>query len=150
MQNKMLFIFCVLLLFIVPYSYAQTTQDNIQPDKSGYHESALRRAEIIFTSSIPFTAIHGYLSVRSVEMIRQRKVSPNMGKNDWTIVIGLTIAFSSFVTFWDWRQTHDKVISDRDLAPKDMIQTSFLDTKYQIDGLQIMNEPILASFYMEF
>jgi hypothetical protein len=115
------YILC-LSLFLTSYSYSQNYQDDIQSAATSkseeYHESALRRAEIIFTISIPFTAIHSYLTVRGVEMIRQGKVSPKMMNNDWSLVGGLTIAFSSFVVFWDWLHTHDKIVSDRNLPGK--------------------------------
>ena len=43
-----------------------------------YHESALRRFEIVTLVSLPFTAIHSFLAVRGVEMIRQNRVAPSL------------------------------------------------------------------------
>jgi hypothetical protein len=85
-----------------------------------YRESALRRFEIIFTASIPFSAIHSYLTVRSVEMIRQSKVSPKISDNDWKAVGGLTVLFSGFIAFWDYMHTRGEKIQDRSV-PRDQI-----------------------------
>ena len=78
-----------------------------------YRESALRRSEIVFTISIPFSALHSYLAVRGVEMIRQSKISPSMSDNDWRTVGGLTFLFSGFIAFWDYMHTRGDEIEDR-------------------------------------
>lgn len=70
-----------------------------------YKESSIRRFEIIFTSSIPFTAIHSYLIVRGAEMAMQRRVSPKFDNSDWNTIGAMTIMLSGFVGFWDWWNT---------------------------------------------
>ena len=91
---------------------AQTYQEDTQAAPEPYHESALRRFEVIFTISLPFTALHSYLAVRGVEMIKQRKVSPELRRADWNAVGGLTILFSGFVAFWDYLRTRGEDISE--------------------------------------
>ncbi len=73
-----------------------------------YKESSIRRFEIIFTSSIPFTAIHSYLVVRGTEMVIQRRVSPKLDNSDWNKIGLMTVMLSGFVSFWDWRNTSDE------------------------------------------
>lgn len=100
-------------------SLAQTYQPDAQPPASEpYRESALRRFEIIFTTSLPFTALHSYLTVRGVGMVRQRKVSPKLEQGDWNAVGGLTILFSSFIAFWDWMHTRDEDVSEKAITPR--------------------------------
>lgn len=70
-----------------------------------YKESSIRRFEIIFTSSIPFTAIHSYLVVRGAEMAIQRRVSPKLDNSDWNTIGAMTVMLSGFVGFWDWLNT---------------------------------------------
>jgi len=77
-----------------------------------YHESALRRFEIIFTASIPFSALHSYLTIRGVETIRQNKIAPSMNRANWNSVGGLTIMFSGFIAFWDYMHTRKTDIQD--------------------------------------
>ena len=84
-----------------------------------YHESALRRFEIVFTVSLPFTALHSYLVVRGVEGIRQRKIAPELESSDWNMIGGLTILFSGFVAFWDWLHVGDEDISEKMPVPRD-------------------------------
>ena len=105
------FVFSIICIttFDLP-AIAQTFGEDIQTEQEQYHESALRRFEIIFTISIPFTGLHSYLAVRGVEMIRQSKVSPKFSRGDWTTVGSLTILFSGFVAFWDYMHTRNKDI----------------------------------------
>ena len=46
-----------------------------------YQESALRRFEIVTLISLPFTAIHSFLVVRGVEMVRQNEIAPETFKH---------------------------------------------------------------------
>lgn len=104
----------VCMIFCSP-SLAQrsrTRQDSEEPIEP-YRESALRRFEIVFTISIPFSALHSYLAVRGAQMIRQSKVSPTMSDNSWRSVGGLTFLFSSFIAFWDYMHTRGDKIEDR-------------------------------------
>jgi len=136
-------IFCLvacILLFPLT-SLAQIYQPGDQDDQIAsepYHESALRRFEIVFTISLPFTALHSYLAVRGVGMIRQKKVAPKLEKGDWNAVGGLTILFSGFVGFWDWLHTRDEDISENAIMPhRPTIPYSgypMFDTQYLIPG----------------
>ncbi len=71
-----------------------------------YKESSIRRFEIIFTSSIPFTAIHSYLIVRGAEMAIQRRVSPKLDNTDWNAIGAMTVTFSGLLGLCDWRNTY--------------------------------------------
>ena len=94
-------------------SKAQIYQEDMQTTPEVYHESALRRFEIIFTISIPFTALQSYGIVRGVEMISQRKVSPKLSTGNWNSMAGLTILLSGSIAFWDWLHTRGEEVSDR-------------------------------------
>jgi signal peptidase II len=71
-----------------------------------YTESPLRRFEIIFTVSLPFTTLHSYAVVRGIKMAQERKVSPKFSKSDWRNVGLGAVGFSAFIGFWDWLHTH--------------------------------------------
>ncbi|MGB9596835.1 MAG: LamG domain-containing protein [Candidatus Poribacteria bacterium] len=93
------------------------TKDEVKKCAKGslpdvYLESALRRFEIIATISVPFTALHSYLIVRGVEMIRQSKVAPKFTETNWAIMGGTTALLSSLVGLWDWSKTHNEDISE--------------------------------------
>jgi hypothetical protein len=101
---------------IVIYNRA-LTKDEVKQSAKGsppeiYHESALRRFEIISTISVPFTAIYSYGVVRGIEMARQGKVAPVISQSDWLLAGGLTAVFSGLVGFWDWVNTRDDDISE--------------------------------------
>lgn len=72
-----------------------------------YTESSLRRFEIIFTVSLPFTTLHSYAVVRGIKMAQKRKVSPKFSKSDWRNVGLGAVGFSAFIGFWDWLHTHE-------------------------------------------
>jgi len=93
------------------------TKDEVKQASKGnlpeiYHESALRRFEIISTMSVPFTAIYSYAGVRGIEMTRQGKIAPKFAQSDWLLAGGLTVTFSGLVGFWDWVNTKDDDISE--------------------------------------
>lgn len=121
MIRYVFYILCLIscFLFFAAPAFAQTeqsdqseTQIGIETKPEIYRESALRRFEIVFTISIPFTALHSYMAVRGVEMVRQRKVSPEMQKAHWNAIGGLTLLFSGFVAFRDWLVTRGEDISE--------------------------------------
>ena len=124
-----------ILLFVLP-ARAQTYQDDTQAASEVRHESTLRRAEIIFTISLPFTALHSYLAVRGVEISRQGKISPQLRRSDWNTIGGLTILFSGFVAFWDWLHTRGEDVSETTIAPRGQIEPysgyHILDTRYPV------------------
>jgi len=73
-----------------------------------YHESALRRFEIVTLVALPFTAIHSFLGVRGIEMIRQKEVAPKLSSTDFRIIGASAASLALLVGFWDWLHTHDK------------------------------------------
>lgn len=158
--KKTFFAFCLFFLLLInAQSYAQDYQDRVQSaqqrDQENYKESALRRAEIVFTISVPFTAIHSYFAVRGVEMAKQGKVSPKMGKNDWRMVAGLTITFSGFVAFWDWLHTRNEIIIDRSLSPSSREINAFSPFSENMEfltssGSDLPGDIIFASLFLEF
>ena len=78
-----------------------------------YHESALRRFEIVTLVALPFTAIHSFLGVRGIEMIRQKKVAPELSSTDFRIIGASAASLALLVGFWDWLHTHDKAPSQQ-------------------------------------
>ena len=78
-----------------------------------YQESALRRFEIVTLVSLPFTAIHSFLAVRGVEMIRQNKVAPELDSVDFKIMGVSAVSLALFIGFWDWLHTRDKNLSEQ-------------------------------------
>jgi len=132
--------FFILLLF-ASSSFAQTRQEeDQQPVAEPYHESALRRFEIVFTVSLPFTALHSYLVVRGIEGIRQRKIAPELERSDWNTIGGLTILFSGFVAFWDWLHVRDEDVSEKMPGPRDETVpysgNLMPDTRYPASSIQ--------------
>ena len=116
-----IFVFLTTYMVLCSPSLAQQrrrTAADIDKPLEPYRESALRRFEIVFTSSIPFSAIHSYLTIRSVEMVRQDKVSPRMSDGNWKAVGGLTVLYSGFIAFWDYMHTRGEKIQDRGV-PRD-------------------------------
>ena len=88
----------------------ETTEDrqeeSEEPDK--YHESALRRFEIIILSSLPFTAVHSFFMVRGIEMIHQNKFSPKLSDQNFRVIGICTACFSLFIGIRDWYITRGK------------------------------------------
>ena len=111
---------CILLfpLTSLAQRYQQPGDQDDQIASEPYRESALRRFEIVFTISLPFTALHSYLAVRSVGMIRHKKIAPKLEKSDWNAVGGLTILFSGFIGFWDWLRTRNEDVSENTIMPR--------------------------------
>ena len=73
-----------------------------------YHESTLRRFEIVTLISLPFTAIHSYVGVRGIQMIRQSEFAPELSTTDFRIIGASAVSFALLIGFWDWLHTHDK------------------------------------------
>ena len=78
-----------------------------------YQESALRRFEIVTPVSLPFTAIHSFLAVRGVEMIRQNRVAPDLDSADYKIMGVSAASLALFIGFWDWLHMRDKNLSEQ-------------------------------------
>ncbi|MFC1717055.1 hypothetical protein ACFL6S_25530 [Candidatus Poribacteria bacterium] len=120
------FILVIVCMLLSSPLLAQTydPEEEIDLEPKEYHESALRRFEIIFTASIPFTALHSYLTIRTVEMIRQDEFAPSMSKANWNSVGGLTILFSGFIAFWDYMHTRGTEIKDMGIEHTETVPLS--------------------------
>ena len=79
-----------------------------QQEEEGYHESTLRRFEIVTIIALPFTAIHSYVGVRGIQMIRQNEFAPQLSGTDFKIIGASAVSFALLIGFWDWLHTHDK------------------------------------------
>ncbi|HGJ67391.1 TPA: LamG domain-containing protein [bacterium] len=128
------------------------TKDEIKKASKGsipdiYRESSLRRFEIISTISLPFTAIHGYLVVRGIEMARRGKVAPRFSDANWLLAGGLAVTFSGLIGYWDYLHTHnDDILDLPNLSeqPEPYSTFNIPSSKNQMDGIS------LASLSMKF
>ena len=84
------------------------TPSTRQQEEEVYHESALRRFEIVTVIALPFTAIHSYVGVRGIQMIRQNEFAPELSGTDFRIIGVSAASLALFIGFWDWLHTHDK------------------------------------------
>jgi len=64
--------------------------------------------EIITFVSLPFTAIHSYLIVRSVRMIQEGSVAAGLSGNDWTYVGIGAATLSLGIALYDWNRLRGK------------------------------------------
>ena len=115
LKTKLLptFIIIAMVLSINASAQFQKTPEDTSPRTAGqqtevYHESASRRFEIVTLVALPFTAIHSFLGVRGIEMIRQKKVGPKLSSTDFKIIGASAASFALLIGFWDWLHTHDK------------------------------------------
>jgi len=72
-----------------------------------YKEGKLRRFEIVTLIALPFTAIHSFLVVRGVEMIKQNEFAPELSGTNFKIIGASAASTALFIGFWDWLHTHD-------------------------------------------
>ena len=79
-----------------------------QQEEEVYHESTLRRFEIVTIIALPFTAIHSYVGVRGIQIIRQNEFAPELSGTDFKIIGASAVSLALFIGFWDWLHTHDK------------------------------------------
>lgn len=77
-------------------------------EEEAYHESTLRRFEIVTIIALPFTAIHSYVGVRGIQMVRQNEFAPELSSTDFKIIGASAASLALFIGFWDWLHTHDK------------------------------------------
>ena len=110
-----LFVVLILTVIVVPGVSAQyqeglgeETPPAHEHEEEGYHESALRRFEIVTLIALPFTAIHSYAGVRGIQMIRQNEFAPELSTTDFKIIGASAASFALLIGFWDWLHTHDK------------------------------------------
>lgn len=115
MFNFKLNLFLILLTTItyaVPHSMAQRPSSPSAEQPEGhqaeeYHESALRRFEIITLSSLPFTAIHSYFGVRTVRMIQENKIAPIITPKNYRAMGISAVSLSLFIGIYDWFHTRN-------------------------------------------
>ena len=117
-QNRLkirLLIVLILTVMVATHTFAQfqenpeeETQSAHQHEEEGYHESTLRRFEIVTIIALPFTAIHSYAGVRGIQMIRQNEVAPELSPTDFKIIGASAVSLALLIGFWDWLHTHDK------------------------------------------
>ena len=100
------------LILFVPHVEAQ--QPSSPPSEHShddhgehYHETALRRFEIITLSSLPFTAIHSYFGVRVVRMIQDNKIAPVLTPKNYRAMGISAVSLSLFIGIWDWWHTRN-------------------------------------------
>ena len=86
----------------------EETSSTSQQEEEVYRESALRRFEIVTVIALPFTAIHSYVGVRGIQMIRQNEFAPELSGTDFRIIGASAASLALFIGFWDWLHTHDK------------------------------------------
>jgi hypothetical protein len=117
-------IFTLQFIFIVICTVVTTLQAQVYPVEEGeesaepYHESALRRFEIVSLVSLPLSVLHSYLVVRGARMAMQGKIAPQISDTDYKIIGITAVSFSAFIGFWDWLHTHNKDTSQY-LIPKE-------------------------------
>ena len=107
--------FLLSLIFLslgLPHAKAQIQSaspqsETEQTEPEVYSESALRRFEIITLSSLPFTAIHSYLAMRGVKMLRENQFAPELSTQDYRIIGIGAVSFSLFIGVWDWLHTRN-------------------------------------------
>ena len=80
---------------------------HIDAPEGEYHESALRRFEIITLSSLPFTAVHSYLGVRAVRMVQDNKIAPVLTQKNYRVMGISAVSLSLFIGIWDWLHTRN-------------------------------------------
>ncbi len=108
------FVVMVLSTIILFVPHAEAQQPSSPPSEHShddhedhYHETALRRFEIITLSSLPFTAIHSYLGVRAVRMIQDNKIAPVLTPKNYRAMGISAVSLSLFIGIWDWWHTRN-------------------------------------------
>ena len=117
-QNRLkirLLIILILTVMVATNTLAQSqknpeeeTPTADQHEEEGYHESTLRRFEVVTFIALPFTAIHSYVGVRGIQMIRQNEFAPELSPTDFRIIGASAASLALLIGFWDWLHTHDK------------------------------------------
>ncbi|GIX06888.1 MAG: hypothetical protein KatS3mg115_1291 [Candidatus Poribacteria bacterium] len=75
---------------------------------SRYHESALRRFEIVTLTSLPFTAIHSYLIVRGVKIATEGSLAADLEDRDWNVVGAGAILLAVGIGVYDYLNMRGK------------------------------------------
>lgn len=100
------------IILFVPQAEAQqpsspSSEHSHDDHEDHYHETALRRFEIITLSSLPFTAIHSYFGVRAVRMIQDNKIAPVLTPKNYRAMGISAVSLSLFIGIWDWLHTRN-------------------------------------------
>ena len=90
------------------FSLEEETPPTQPQEEEVYHESTLRRFEIVTIIALPFTAIHSYVGVRGIQMVRQNEFAPELSGTDFKIIGASAVSLALLIGFWDWLHTHDK------------------------------------------
>jgi len=112
----------LLTALIIFCSIEGTLQAQVYPEatEEAYSESTLRRFEVIFLVSLPFTTVHSYLAVKGIRTIEKGTIAAELSDTDYKIMGVSAVAFSLFIGFWDWIHTHDKSPSQPKMpSPRD-------------------------------
>ena len=115
-KSKIRLLIVLMLAAVVANSALAQYQENPEEETASahrqeddvYHESTLRRFEIVTIIALPFTAIHSYVGVRGIQMIRQNEFAPELSGTDFKIIGASAASLALFIGFWDWLHTHDK------------------------------------------
>ena len=115
-KSKIRLLIVLILAAVAAHSAPAQYQENPEEETSSarrheddvYHESTLRRFEIVTIIALPFTAIHSYVGVRGIQMIRQNEFAPELSGTDFKIIGASAASLALFIGFWDWLHTHDK------------------------------------------
>ena len=115
-RSKIRLLIVLMLTMMVGTNTLAQTQKNPEDEASAahrheeevYHESTLRRFEIVTIIALPFTAIHSYAGVRGIQMIRQNEFAPELSPTDFKIIGASAVSLALLIGFWDWLHTHDK------------------------------------------
>ena len=114
-SNIRLLVVLILITMVATNVFAQRrgnleeeAPSNRQQEPEVYHESTLRRFEIVTIIALPFTAIHSYVGVRGIQMIRQNEFAPELSGTDFRIIGASAVSLALLIGFWDWLHTHDK------------------------------------------
>ena len=115
-RSKIRLLIVLMLTVMVGTNTLAQTQENPEDEASAahrheeevYHESTLRRFEIVTIIALPFTAIHSYAGVRGIQMIRQNEFAPELSPTDFKIIGASAVSLALLIGFWDWLHTHDK------------------------------------------
>ena len=115
-RSKIRLLIVLMLTVMVATNTLAQSQENPEEDtlsarqqeEQVYHESTLRRFEIVTIIALPFTAIHSYVGVRGIQMIRQNEFAPELSGTDFKIIGASAASLALLIGFWDWLHTHDK------------------------------------------
>ena len=115
-RSKIRLLIILMLIVTVATNALAQLQENPEEEASSargqeeevYHESTLRRFEIVSIIALPFTAIHSYVGIRGIQMVRQNEFAPELTTTDFKIIGASAVTLALLIGVWDWLHTHDK------------------------------------------